>query len=148
MSEYVQAIDYKGLTIQYSEMHNTWNVQDGRETIASDLASLTLAKASADRHLKKADGFKKFEVYYKGRWGSESAYLATVTSITEHDEYWISYAVRGDGKAQRSKVKKSELYKTTDANKTRILYAQSKNEESDRARKEAATTLTELEPID
>jgi len=147
MSDIVK-VEYKGLTIQYSEMHNSWNVQDGRETIADDLASLTMAKASADRHLKKADGFKKFEAYYKGRWGSESAYLATVTSITERDEYWISYAVRGDGKAQRGKVKKSELYKTTDANKNRILSAQSKNEEADRLRKEAVETLTQLEPID
>lgn len=93
---------YGDYTIRYNESTNKWTVDLGEEIGLADKDTLRQAREYCDNRDKRLESGKRkqdpIKVYYL-RYGIVEA---TVTSITEDGEAWITYM--DDGKKQRTKV--------------------------------------------
>lgn len=77
-------LEYKGFNIYYDEYDEQWELTNPS---GYQNQSLKKVKQYVDRLCKK--DFKSFQVYCGGSWNN-SWKLATVTSIDEEGQFWLS----------------------------------------------------------
>jgi hypothetical protein len=104
-------VEYRGFTIEYSEYGECWWSFINEKRFEKE--TLAAAKKRIDDFLKKEEIFQRFDVYASdGYRGDGLAELATVTSIAENGECWITKARNGE----RGRVNKRYLFPITPEN--------------------------------
>jgi len=123
---------YKGFNIFYNENSNDWRIRESGD----DFPSLAAAKRNIDNITKK--DFKRFDVYVN-EW--RLYYIATVTSITPDNEFWVVK----DGK--RSKHRAVNVFAVNDSNKDILTEAKAIGAEIERLGEQKRDVLAKLQQV-